>query len=161
MTMTRPIRGSLARSDEGNALVEFGLTLPVILALVVGAYDYGSAYVENLRLVGAARAGAQEAMFEPTDWQNTGRMERAALEDHAGYALTDAQIASYPVTASANPYCACPDGTVVGCSTLCSGVAPYRMVELTLSTNHNVVLPYPWVTSGSIGLSQDATVRVR
>lgn len=150
-----------ALDDRGNTLVEFAFAGPVIILLVVGAYDHGSAYMESLRLTGAARAGAQEALFDPNDWQNADRLRRAALEDHAGYALSDAQMSAYPVAAAANTFCACPDGSTVGCSTLCSGAAPQRLVRMTLTTTHDVILPYPWASGGSFGLSQDAVVRVR
>lgn len=156
----RRFRG-LAANDRGNVLVEFGLAAPVVLLLVVGAYDHGSAYVESLKMTGAARAGAQEALYEPNDWQNAARLERAALEDHAGHPLTDAQIAAYPVTAAAITFCACADGSTVGCSTQCSGAAPNRLVRMTLSTTHDVILTYPWASGGSFDLQQEAVVRVR
>lgn len=151
----------IAKDRGGNTLVEFALAAPVVVLMVVGAYDHGGAYVESLRLTGAARAGAQEALYDPNDWQNADRLRRAALEDHAGHALSDAQMSSYPVSATANMFCACADGSTVACSTQCSGTAPHRLVRMTLSTSHDVILPYPWAGGGSLDLSQNAVVRVR
>ena len=162
--MLRRIASRINRAagcDSGNALVEFGIAAPVVILLVVGAYDHGSAYMESLRLTGAARAGAQEALFEPKDWQNQTRLRRAALEDHAGHALSDSEMSAYPVAAAATPFCACADGSAVACSALCSGAAPERLVRMTLSTSHGLILPYPWATGRSLDLQQDAVVRVR
>ena len=53
----------LGACPKGNTAVEFGLTMPLLVLLAFGAIDYGSAYVEGVRLNGAARAGAQQAQF--------------------------------------------------------------------------------------------------
>lgn len=151
----------LALNERGNSIVEFGLAAPVIILLVIGAYDHGSAYLDSLRMTGAARAGAQEALYEPNDWQNDARLERAALEDYAGHALTDAEMAASDVSAVASTFCACADGTTVACTTLCAGDAPLRFVRMSLSRTHAVSLPYPWAPGGTFDLQQDAVVRVR
>ena len=149
------------RDERGNALVEFAIAAPFVLLLVVGAYDHGAAFVDSLRMTGAARAGAQEALFEPNDWQNNARLEQAALEDYAGHALTSAQMASSPVAAVATTFCACADGTTLACTSQCGTEPPFRFVRMRLSRSHSVSMPYPWAPGGSFDLAQEAVVRVR
>lgn len=47
--------------DRGAAAVEFGLLLPVILLVVLGAIDFGRMYNAQITLTQAAREGARYA----------------------------------------------------------------------------------------------------
>jgi Flp pilus assembly protein TadG len=67
--LARTLRGVL-RSRSGNAAVEFGFAAPILIAFAFGAFDYGRAYVEGVRLSGAAREGAQQVLYQPANWQN-------------------------------------------------------------------------------------------
>jgi TadE-like protein len=71
---TREIRGD----SRANAAIEFGLAAPILIALGLGAFDYGSAYVEGVRLSGVARAGAQQALYDVDSWQNDELIEQTA-----------------------------------------------------------------------------------
>jgi hypothetical protein len=44
---------------HGNAAVEFGLVLPLLLALLLGTIDYGYVYFTQLTITNAAREGAR------------------------------------------------------------------------------------------------------
>ena len=44
---------------HGNAAVEFGLVLPLLLALLLGMIDYGYVYFTKLTITNAAREGAR------------------------------------------------------------------------------------------------------
>ncbi|HEV2388212.1 MAG TPA: TadE family protein [Candidatus Acidoferrales bacterium] len=56
----RPERsGRTAGRQDGSQLVEFALALPILLLLVVGIWDFGSAYVMKDKLTNAAREGAR------------------------------------------------------------------------------------------------------
>lgn len=147
---------------KGNSSVEFGLTLPFLILLVFGAIDYGSAYVEGVRLTGAARAGAQYPLYDPTDWDNTDVVEEAALEEYAGHPLTQSEMQSFPVSAVATTFCACTDGTTLACSSTCAGgETPGRFVRVRLSRDVPQTLPYPWVSNGQFTVVRDAVVRAR
>src|ERR671919_2699979 len=100
----------LGACRNGNTAIEFGLTAPLLVLLAFGAFDYGGAYVEKVRLNGAARAGAQQALYNSQDWQNTSQMEQVALEEYVGHALTPTEIAAMSVSATANAFCACTAG---------------------------------------------------
>jgi len=58
----RFISARFVRSARGNASVELAFILPFLLLLATGSYDLGRAFIEKLRLNGAARAGTQYAL---------------------------------------------------------------------------------------------------
>ena len=98
---------------KGSTAVEFSLTAPILVLLAFGAYDYGSAYVEGVRLNGAARAGAQQALYNAQDWENTDQMEQTALEEYVGHVLTPEEVALMSVSATAEAFCACTAGATL------------------------------------------------
>ena len=165
-----PIRSSRLRHvvrraagcPEGNTAIEFSLTAPILILLAFGAFDYGSAYVEGVRLNGAARAGAQQALYNSQEWQNTDLMEQAALEEYAGHALTPEEIAVMSVTATAEAFCACTAGATLACTDTCpGGEAPGQFVSVTLNNATPLTLPYPWADGETVEVDGQAVVRVR
>jgi hypothetical protein len=153
---------ALAERSEGNAAVEFSLAVPILVMIAFGALDYGMAYVEGLRLSGAAHAGAGQALYDAAGWENTEDFERTALEEYAGHSLSDDQIALLPVSAVAEAFCGCDNGSTLDCSASCpSGATPNRLVRVTLSRDVQLMLPYPWASTGSLAMAGDAVVRVR
>jgi Flp pilus assembly protein TadG len=155
------VRGVLA-CRRGNTAVEFGLTVPLLVLLAFGAFDYGSAYVESVRLNGAARAGAQQALYNAQNWQNTDQMEQTALEEYAGHALTPDEIALMSVSATANAFCACTAGVTLACTGTCpSGESPGQFVSVVLNNAVPLTLPYPWAAGETVQVDGQAVVRVR
>ncbi len=51
--------GRLQRDERGTAAIEFGLILPVLVAMLVGIIDYGDVYFTRLTMTNAAREGAR------------------------------------------------------------------------------------------------------
>jgi Flp pilus assembly protein TadG len=45
--------------EDGNALVEFALTLPILMAVLVAIFEFGMAFNNQLQLTNAVGAGAQ------------------------------------------------------------------------------------------------------
>ena len=83
--------------DDGAALVELALLLPVFALLVFGTVDVARAYRLNIRLEAAAREGVSFSQIYPNDVTCTGDAndvkDRVALEDpdlptHPGYVVT-------------------------------------------------------------------------
>jgi Flp pilus assembly protein TadG len=152
----------LGACRKGNTAVEFGLTAPLLVLLAFGAYDYGSAYVEGVRLNGAARAGAQQALYNSQDWQNTDQMEQLALEEYVGHALTQTEIDAMSVSATANAFCACTAGVTLACTDTCpGGESPGQFVSVTLNNATPLTLPYPWANGDTVQVDGQAVVRVR
>jgi Flp pilus assembly protein TadG len=64
-TVTRSFsRGSLG--SRGAAAVEFAITAPMLVVLVLGIADYGLLVADSAALEGAARAGAEVSKANPT-----------------------------------------------------------------------------------------------
>ena len=155
------VRGVTA-CGKGNIAVEFGMAAPILVLLAFGAFDYGSAYVEKVRLNGAARAGAQQALYNSQDWQNTSQMEQVALEEYVGHALTPTEIAAMSVSATANAFCACTAGVTLACTATCpGGESPGQFVSVTLNNATPLTLPYPWANGDTVPVDGQAVVRVR
>jgi Flp pilus assembly protein TadG len=53
------VRACLRKGDEGNALVEFTLVLPLLLTVLIGIFVIGTVYVQYIELVNAVGGGAQ------------------------------------------------------------------------------------------------------
>ena len=152
----------LGACRKGNTAIEFALTAPLLILLAFGAYDYGSAYVEGVRLNGASRAGAQQALYNAQEWQNTDQMEQAALEEYVGHALTPEQVAAMSVSATAEAFCACTAGATLVCTGTCpGGDAPGQFVRVSMSRTVPLTLPYPWADNDQVTVDGQAVVRVR
>jgi Flp pilus assembly protein TadG len=85
------------RSEKGQAMVEFALVLPLLLALLCGIVDFGWLYYNQITLNNAAREGARYAVihYDPsTDWKDAA--EDRMLGSMAGVSSAVA-IVSNPV----------------------------------------------------------------
>ena len=58
------------RSEKGAALLEAAITVPIILLISVGIFEFGRAYQTQQVLVNAAREGARIAVIEGTSDEN-------------------------------------------------------------------------------------------
>ena len=56
----------LARGDEGSAILEFSIALPLLVVFVVGIYDFSGAFNEKQKIEQAAQEGAIVAAAQPT-----------------------------------------------------------------------------------------------
>jgi len=54
------------RGEEGTALLEAAITVPIILLISVGIFEFGRAYQTQQILVNATREGARLAVIEGT-----------------------------------------------------------------------------------------------
>lgn len=78
------------RDDQGAAVVELALILPVLMLLVVGAVRFGVAFNAKIEMSGAAREAARWLVVHPSD--SAGAVTRAQ-QASPGLALTSAEIA--------------------------------------------------------------------
>jgi len=81
------------RSEKGAALIEAAITVPVILLICVGIFEFGRAYQTMQVLTNAAREGARMAVITAsTDAAVTARvrsyMQAGSLPNHATAAVT-------------------------------------------------------------------------
>lgn len=56
-----------SRSEVGSELFEFAITVPLLLLLVIGAWDFGAAFVLKQKLTNAAREGARIVASVPSN----------------------------------------------------------------------------------------------
>jgi Flp pilus assembly protein TadG len=57
---------SLVREEQGSALLEFAITLPLLVVFVVGIYDFSGAFNQKQKIEQAAQEGAIIAGAQPT-----------------------------------------------------------------------------------------------
>jgi Flp pilus assembly protein TadG len=97
---------SIVRAQDGTALVELALVLPLLLVVLFGLIELGRYGSTSLIIGNAARAGVQY-----------GAQNYVTAADFAGMqtrAQTDAQnLAGFSATAS--NFCTCADGTASTC----------------------------------------------
>ena len=75
--------------DEGAAMVEFALVLPVVMLLVVGAIRFGTAFNAKIEMSGAARDAARYLVVHPGD---TSGAQTKAQSSSPNLNLTAAEI---------------------------------------------------------------------
>jgi Flp pilus assembly protein TadG len=77
--LTRKHKDKPGSATSGSAAVEFAMVLPVLMALVAGALNYGLMGLQMSTLISAARGGAEYAKSNPTD---------SSLQTNAGTVTT-------------------------------------------------------------------------
>ncbi|MGH2395070.1 MAG: TadE/TadG family type IV pilus assembly protein [Candidatus Limnocylindria bacterium] len=78
-----PLR-SRAREERGQSLVEFAIALPLLLAIVIGIFEFGRAWNVRQVVTNAAREGARVAVIPTNDDQD--------VEDAVTNYLTQANL---------------------------------------------------------------------
>ena len=77
------------RNERGQALLEAALTLPIILVISVGIFEFGRAYQTWQVLTNAAREGARIAVLPGTDDASvTSRVRTYMTDGELDYAAT-------------------------------------------------------------------------
>lgn len=141
------LRSPARCSESGAAAVEFALIIPVILAALTGIANYGLAMYNKMELVGAARAGAHQAILDRTD---TTAIKNAVVNS------TNLGITTTDVTTTESYLCA--DGTVVSLSTdACVNNDPMQYF-MTVTANQNFTL---LLLGTTISLSGSVKVRTQ
>jgi Flp pilus assembly protein TadG len=78
-------------ANRGQSLVEFALTLSLLVLILLGILDLGRAYNAYVIITNAARNGAYFGSFHPTD--TAGIKQRAVLEaQDSGVTLTTGNV---------------------------------------------------------------------
>ena len=89
--MTRRLhRAHRARSEAGQSLVEFAIVLPVLLAVVIGIFEFGRAWNVYQVITNAAREGARRGVVGTT--ASADEVE-TAVEGYLASAALDEELA--------------------------------------------------------------------
>jgi len=154
----RPIMANhlwLVRSESGQALVELGLSMGVLILLVVGAAEFGRLGYSTIEVANAARAGAAYGMQNHATAANVTAMATAATNDAVDVPT---------MTATAVSLCACSNAlsTTSTCTTSFSCSGTNRVVEyvqVTTTAAVPTVFKYPGAPT-TYTLHGVATMRV-
>jgi len=141
----------LRNSENGGAMVELAVILPVLILIAIGVMDYGRVYFTSVAVANAARAGAEWATLEP------GRVNRST--ETQNFAKQDGQEAG-TITVTSSSFCEC-SGAAVLCSSSCGAYGQPRVfVQVTASKNVTMLLRYPGLPS-TVTVSRTATFRAQ
>jgi Flp pilus assembly protein TadG len=117
--------------ETGSALVELALTLPVLVALILGAVELGWVTFASIEVTNAARAGASYGCQNSTSAGDTTGIQNTAALDAVDIPLGTTSVAKS---------CICSDGTASTCQpTDCSGSSIETI--LTVSTQATLTPP--------------------
>ena len=124
----------LARSQEGGISVEFAFLAPVLMALAVGAADFGRLSIRYAEAESAASAAIQYATQNQANVLDTAGMSAAALAETNSDSMT--------VDASA-PFCQCAGSSPQSCSVACPD-GNYAPMYLTVTVHDSLELMFPY-----------------
>jgi Flp pilus assembly protein TadG len=119
------------KDEGGQALVELGLALSVLVMIMAGALELSRAFYADYEVNSAARAGLQWAAVNSS--QQTSSIQTAATNDAPDLV---------GMTATASKVCQCDDGSTVSCS---SGTCVTGSVRYYTK----VVTSFPYKTPGT------------
>jgi Flp pilus assembly protein TadG len=147
MALARVKFGKLFRcgSESGNAAIEFGLFIPVLLILLTGTVELGFLMYEAMQVNNAVEAGALYAAANGFNAASiTSAVTNASVLPTGLNALT--------ATPAPTQFCGCPTAAGVTnlgnppCSaTACSGSPAGTYVQVNASLTHTIIIPNPWV----------------
>jgi Flp pilus assembly protein TadG len=143
---------SLLRDVQGAALLEFAISLPLLVVFVVGIYDFSGAFNQKQKIEQAAQEGAIIAGAQPTsDITSPTAPDSLLLVVSAVYnslvgsgvlhGCTLPAAASGTGLASTYTISGCPDSLVI---TINRGTVITSMSPAVVGTNVQVTYPYRW-----------------
>jgi len=156
---------STFKDDRATQIVEFALSLPLLVLLVVGIFDFSSAITLKQKLTNAAREGARVAAADPANDLAAPAAVPLSVTDAFyvvdGYLLSEkidcGLSASYPPTLSGGlkwvaTATAPPCGTVGMQLTIDRGCMTAQNGLNVVDTCVTIAYPYTWRFSGVAGL---------
>ena len=138
-------------SEAGAALLEFSLIVPLVVLMFLGVVDFGIAIEDGMRVVDAARAGAEAGVIPP-NVSNIPTMQTAATN-------VGGSLPGFTVVASR--WCSCtPGGSVSSCTSWCGSSIPIKYVEVDTTASVPVLMGYPGIPS-NFSLTGLAILRIQ
>ena len=128
-------------SQSGVSAVEFALIVPVLVLLMLGAFDFAQGFREKQRLVNAAQAGAQYAA------QNRNFVD-IPIADVEQRVRDNAADTTNALDIAARYYCICPaGGPEVACNSICGEPprTPSRLVEVDVQFDMDLLFGLPGI----------------
>lgn len=147
-------------AEQGSQLLEFAIAIPVLLLLIFGAFDFGSAFATKQKLTNAAREGARIAVSTPSNLVDSNG--NACSPAPCNIQTAAAAVAAYLTNAGLNATCiqsSTPSqGSYQDWTYACSGITleinrgAYFQVASGLVSATQVTLTYPltWRAQGLV-----------
>ncbi len=101
--------------EDGSALVEFALTMPVLVLLLMGAAEFGWVTYASDEVANAARAGVSYGCQTSSTAADTTGIQNTAIKDAPNVTLG---------TTTATLSCVCSDGSTLGTVAANGGCLP-------------------------------------
>ncbi len=134
------VRCRFLNSSRAQSLVEFGIILPVLLVIVLGAIDFGRVYFAYVSVTNGARNGAQYAALSPESAADAAGIRDAAVADTSDLLNTSGTN---------------PEVTVVTGTDSRGGL----YADVTVNYTYSTIFPWPGLPH-SIDLSRTVRARV-
>lgn len=156
--MPIPLRSKRSRRSRGQSLVEFALTLPLMLLLLMIALDFGRIYLGWINLQNMTRIAANYAANNPTAWSTGDTASQARYQNQikSDAAATNCQLplvggvrtAPNPTFTDANG-----DGTSTGIG---------DTVSVRLSCTFGVITPFiSNIVGGTVSVGSSAVFPIK
>ena len=137
--------------EKGSAFIELGLFFPVLLLILIGAIDFARVFYASIALTNGAEVGAIYGSRSVAKSSDTTGMSAAAT--------TDTQDLS-GVTATAQQYCKCGNGSSQACSISCVASTKHYYVSVQTAYTFTTLFPYPGIPS-SVAMTRTAVMRAQ
>ncbi|MFN3231527.1 MAG: TadE/TadG family type IV pilus assembly protein [Alphaproteobacteria bacterium] len=138
---------------SGSVAVEFAVLSPILVALIVGAWDVGRLINTTTDLTNLARTGLH---YASSKYWDEDAVKTAILAEASRQGLTD-------VSVSVSSTCQCSDGTIPDdCSetNACSGDWVQIYTQVSTTKGFGGTIPYPGLTQ-STSFTRSGQIRVR
>jgi Flp pilus assembly protein TadG len=148
----------LRHSDAGSALIELALSLPILVLLLLGAFEFGRFAYLGIELTNAAKAAAQYGAQNSATAADVTGMQLVASQDAPEVTSQCTNFTMPPPTTS----CACVVGgssAGTACGSTCAGGYIVETLDITTSADCAPVI-YPSGFGGTITLTGHAVQEV-
>lgn len=139
---------------QGIAVIEFALTLSLLMLMLLVAGDFGRIFYAQIALENAARSGAAYGTRVGGAYLNDAGILTAASADDGG-------LAGVTITIPAK-VCSCADGSPVACDGNCGGSDPTPKIFLTVQADYGFasITDFPGLPT-SVPLRAKAVMRAQ
>ncbi len=127
-----------SQSEKGQSLVEVAITLTVIITLLAGAFDLGTAFFHFVALRDAAQEGAVYGAINPTDLSGIESRVRQSSSEPINF-ISDPEFQEPLISVAGSP---------------CAGGA----ITVTLTYNYQISMPFLGSILGSQTIPLTASV---
>jgi Flp pilus assembly protein TadG len=152
----RRLTDYIRRRNNGTALVEMALVLPLLLLLVFGMIDFGLVIKDKMALIQAAREGARVAAIGET----TASIKSTVVASSPALAISAANITLKTGAASTNP----STWSSLGDTTDSQGVAVNNapagnLIQVSIVSTHSTVTRMFFGGASSLTISGNSVMR--